>query len=502
MECRYRTSLLPRLAQRALDDMQQTLKRLVRLTAGYSLITLVGPLFTILLTPLYTHALSPADYGVVDIALTLAGLVAAIVTVGVDQALGAFFFDGDATHQRNLVTTGAIFGLVSGILAAVVIAALAVPLAELLFNNAGYALLMYVLALGIATRPFQSVLGSGLRLKMDVKRVNILGLVTILATVVINIWLVLVLGMKATGIIAGATIIALIAAVLSLFLARDLLRGSFLRREFDPLIRAGAGLLPGTLSYMLLANVDRLLLTQYVPPYEIGLYSIANKLVSMLWVLLSAVWTAWFPLALEIGNQPDAARQYARIFELFTAGSLMVALAIGIFSPEILTIFARDVYVPASSYALALMITGPVGLMGLFFQIGLYRTKKTHLVSVAVMIAAVVNILVNLWLNPTLGVWGAVIGTIVGIAVATGFQLLFSQRAMYIDYRWIRLTALFIGYLVLMVGFLLIPAINTIPIKIGSMLLFACLPLAVGIVSPAQIAAAVAAVRQRLSGAA
>jgi len=118
------------------------------------------------------------------------------------------------------------------------------------------------------------------------------------------------------------------------------------------------------------------------------------------------------------------------------------------------------------------------------------------------MIAAVVNILVNLWLNPTLGVWGAVIGTIVGIAVATGFQLLFSQRAMYIDYRWIRLTALFIGYLVLMVGFLLIPAINTIPIKIGSMLLFACLPLAVGIVSPAQIAAAVAAVRQRLSGAA
>jgi len=45
--------------------LRQTLARVIRLTAGYSLVTLLGPVFTVVLTPLYTRLLVPADYGVV-----------------------------------------------------------------------------------------------------------------------------------------------------------------------------------------------------------------------------------------------------------------------------------------------------------------------------------------------------------------------------------------------------------------------------------------------------
>jgi hypothetical protein len=49
------------------------LRQLARLMAGYSLALFVGPIFTILLTPLYTRVLSPADYAVLD-TLTALGL--------------------------------------------------------------------------------------------------------------------------------------------------------------------------------------------------------------------------------------------------------------------------------------------------------------------------------------------------------------------------------------------------------------------------------------------
>ena len=72
--------------------MRAILPRLVRLSAGYSLVTLAGPVLTILLTPLYTRVLSPADYGVVEAATTVSAFVNTLVLFAMDQALNAHFF--------------------------------------------------------------------------------------------------------------------------------------------------------------------------------------------------------------------------------------------------------------------------------------------------------------------------------------------------------------------------------------------------------------------------
>lgn len=85
--------------------MRSTLKHLVKLTAGYSPVTLIGPLSLIFLTPLYTRVLTPADYGVVDVVLTMVTLITTVVNLGLDQALNAFFYDGDLNYQKKLVTS-------------------------------------------------------------------------------------------------------------------------------------------------------------------------------------------------------------------------------------------------------------------------------------------------------------------------------------------------------------------------------------------------------------
>ena len=43
--------------------MRQTMKRFTKLAAGYSSVTLLGPVVTILLVPLCTRLLEPTGYG-------------------------------------------------------------------------------------------------------------------------------------------------------------------------------------------------------------------------------------------------------------------------------------------------------------------------------------------------------------------------------------------------------------------------------------------------------
>ena len=181
--------------------MQTTLKRLAKLTAGYSLVTLVGPLFTILLTPLYTRVLTPADYGVVEVALTFSALLSVFALGGMDQALSAYFFDGDETFRRNLVTTTLACVCVAGLLLGLLMFAFAHTLAEIFFKTETRYLIFQLLAINMVSSPVYSVIAAALRLRMGVRRVNVLGLAQLFTNVACNIVFVLFLHLRATGIV-------------------------------------------------------------------------------------------------------------------------------------------------------------------------------------------------------------------------------------------------------------------------------------------------------------
>jgi O-antigen/teichoic acid export membrane protein len=469
--------------------MRQTLMRLAKLTAGYSLVTLLGPIVTILLVPLYTRVLAPADYGVVDIALTFASLIGICINLGIDQALNAFFFDDGPDHQRNLITTAALFAGGCGLVAGMAMAALATPLAVALFKDADRSPIFYLLALSSITSAIYGIMSAGLRLQMRVKRVNVLGLTNLAATVVINIALILVLHLGATGIIIANVVTSLIVCVLSLILARDVLFGRFSRALLLPLVRTGLHLLPGTVSVVFLLQVDRLMLTQFVSTGDIGLYSIANKLASMIWVVFSAVGIAWNPMALEMANQPDAPRQYARVFEYSAVAWMWSAFGLGLFSPEILTIFTRPAYVPAAPYALALFIfNGPVSMAAGYFGTILFACKRTRWMSLPTITAGAVNVILNLILDPVFGVWGAVWATVIAGGVMMIGLYWLSWRGMRVPYRMSKVLVLFTVYLVLVAAFLIVSPLHTVPIKLMALFALSVSVLLTGLISRRELA--------------
>jgi O-antigen/teichoic acid export membrane protein len=444
-------------------------------------------MFTLLLTPLYTRVLSPADYGVVDVALTLSSVLAVLITFGVDQALGAHFFD-KANDKNDLVTTGVIYTLCIGILLAAAVAVFARPIAELLYKDPTRAITVQLLAVQLAAAPTYAVLSAALRLRMGIRRVNALGLAYLLTLIGCNIVFVLVLRMKATGIVAANAIATVTGCVVGLALTWQPLRGRMRSNLARRLLLTGGGLVPGALSVLALSSIDRLMLTQYVPQADLGLYSIANKLASMFNVATATVWAAWWPLALELAQKPDAPRQYARIFELFLSVAVPFAFALGAFAPEILSVFATARYIPAAPFALALLIYfGPVSLMSALFSIGLYAAKRTHLVSVVTIVGAVSNILLNLVLCPQFGVWGAVWATVIAGLLMMMLTYAFSRQVFFVDYRWVRIGLYIIIYIVAVMGLLATGLALSLPVRVVALAVLIALPFMLRFVSTQQV---------------
>src|SRR5262245_4899090 len=79
------------------------LRRLARHSAIYGLGGLVSRFIAILLLPLYTRYLTPADYGAVETLLALLAVFVTILRGGISSAFFRFWFDSDDPDHRRLV---------------------------------------------------------------------------------------------------------------------------------------------------------------------------------------------------------------------------------------------------------------------------------------------------------------------------------------------------------------------------------------------------------------
>jgi O-antigen/teichoic acid export membrane protein len=432
----------------------QRISQLTRLMAGYSIASLVGPIFTIILTPLYTRVLHPSDYAQLDVLTTLTGLAGSLASLGLGHALAVHFYDGDTTHQGNLLSTASALSLFWSVLVAGLLWLVANPLAERLLGGSHATGLFHLVALAIPLGALGLVMQTGLRLTMNVARANILAISNLLLMVILNVALVLWLRQGIWGIQLTLVLAACWMALAGWWLLRALVWGRLSWPLVHPVIRAGAGALPGVLALWALGYSDRLLLPLYgIDATERGLYAIAAKLASMLAIVIVPFQVAWMPLALSMREDPHAEQTYARVFVLFSSGALGLALLVTLFAPEILLIFTTSAYSGAAPYVAPLMYWTVANGMTICVGIGAGLEKRTEVTGISFLVGAIVNFVLNLVLIPLYGIWGAVWATLAGYAVVPILIYYWSQRIHPIRYQpWRVLAALVLQVVFLLIG--------------------------------------------------
>jgi len=433
------------------------LRRLATTGAAYTASSVLSKLVAVVLLPIYTAYLTPADYGAAEV--MLASLVAAsiLVRLGLIEALLRFYYLAGEDPRRVVATSfAALFWTATA--GAVVGLALAEPISEALLDRPDPELArLAVLGLWVLTLWEYAL--TLLRLDERARAYFNLTVLNVLATIPVTVWLVAVEDQGAAGILLGSFGTGLLFLAWRLWRERRRLTFvpelSLLRR----MIRFGLPTMPAELSLYSLSFIDRILIVRLAGLAEAGLYALAIKFAQGMNVLARGFQLAFPPLAYSIADDDEARRAYSLIVTWFAAVCAFFVAGLWLLARWIVDLLAAPEYFDAYE-AIGLLATG-IALYSLYLVlvVVLGRTGRTEFNLPATLAGTVANVVLNLLLIPPLGIVGAGIALVASYALVLGLMYALTQRLFPVPYEWGRLALLVaITAAIVAAGELLLPA--------------------------------------------
>ncbi|WP_448379196.1 oligosaccharide flippase family protein [Fervidobacterium sp.] len=181
--------------------------------------------------------------------------------------------------------------------------------------------------------------------------------------------------------------------------------------EVKEYLAYGLPFLPALLVYWFFTAVDRISLRQYTNFEEIGLYSAAFKIVSVMNLIQNGFTSYWIPLAYERYEKDSENKEFFRkanlavSFVLFSFGMLVLSVK------DIMFLILAKTYREASYIAPFLILAPVLDTLSHTTKLGINFKKKTYWHLVVASISALANYIGNTLLVPVLGAKGAAIST-------------------------------------------------------------------------------------------
>lgn len=391
------------------------------------------------LLPLYTHRLSPADYGVLQMLQVTLDVAAIALSAGTLAGVLRFFFKTDDEASRRSVFTTALWLLVvfNG-LAALLLVAFAPWLAEPIIGTPNGAHLLRLQAACFAAEPLGQVALLQLQARGRAGVYSTLSVVRLALQIALNVFFLVVLERGVEGVLLGTLITNVVMGVglaswqvattgwrPDLAIAKNLLRFGLPYRATT----AGAFVLTFADRYFLKARHD---LT------EVGLYGLAYQFGFLLIYASSAPFLqAWNPQRFALSTRPRAERDaaYDDGSRWFAIVVVSAALGLCVFARPILSLMAAATYAGAARLVPIIVAAYVLQAFTDAAELGIQISERTQYATLATWAAVVVVLIGYVVLIPPLGGLGAALATLAAFAVRLGFTWHFAQRLWPIRLR-------------------------------------------------------------------
>lgn len=401
----------------------------------------------LLMLPLYTRVLAPADYGALDLIVTCGVLVNLVVPLETAQALARFWNEREAGEpRRRLAGTVWSFTLAGYALFAAITLPLAEPIAQVLLGEARYTAALRAGLAFIAINGLFLLLQNQFRWELRPRAYAAVSVLYALLTLALVAALALGRGAGLEGVLWAQFTAAALCTGLSLWWLRGTLALVLHRADLAEMLRFSLPLVPAGIAVFASFYINRLMLNALATLGDVGQFGIASRLAGMVTLVLVGIQGALTPLIYAHHHEPETPARLARLFEGFIAVALVACLAIGLFGRELIATFATADY---ASAAPLLMWLAPAALLAqmYIFAPGISIAKKTTWQLLITLASAVLGAALNGWLIPIAGPAGAAIATLAAGVLFFGAWLVASQKLYPLPLRWAALalaTGLFV----------------------------------------------------------
>ena len=406
----------------------------VRQGVVYGLALAAAKGVSLLMVPVFTHFLEPADYGRLDIVQTLADLLSIVIGLGLADTL--FRFAGAAEDETERHTAAAnLFGfsVIVGVVA-LIAAQLAAPLvAEILPGDV--TLVQTRLIMGtLAMEGISLVLLSWLRMqeKSGLYLLGSLGRIVVQAAgVAVLLWM----GMGITGVLVAGMIAATALCLgLSLWCLRNTGISFEAARYKTYLIYGGPLVLTGMAGFVL-GSFDRWILADAIGPAAMAEYALAAKMALITAFATQPFDLWWLPNRFKLLGQQDGKQKCARAVGVGVTLAVTAAVGVAIGGPAVIRLVTPEAYHGATVYVPWLAALAAVHSVTTMINLGAMSGKTTVRPLMIDSGAAAIAVIGYLTLIPVYGGYGAIGATAIALTGRLIVTYKVSQNILRIPYR-------------------------------------------------------------------
>ena len=418
--------------------LARELKRLARHSAVYGIGGLVSRILAVVLLPLYTHYLPPSAYGKVEIVTAAIAVAAIVLQMGISSAFFRFYFDtADPDRRRVVVRTSFWFTMATSTLGLALGLVFAGPIGHAL--QLGHdPTLVRAAAVGLWAQANFQQLTALFRVEERSVAYAIASLANVLITIAAMVVFVAVFHWGAVGLVVGNFVGTLVVYVVLVAYRSEQLGFQFDRQLLRAMQGFGLPLVPSALALWAITFIDRLFVAHYKGNAEVGVYSVAVKVGSVVTFAIIAFRTAWPAFAYSIEDDRQAKRAYSYVLTYLLTLASWLALALGALAPWLVSLLANARYHRADKGVALLAFAFAFYAGYTVLAIGSGRARRTQLNWVVSGVGAAANIALNFWLIPRYGMVGAAISTAAAYVVLFVGMSLYSQSVYPVAYQWRR----------------------------------------------------------------
>ncbi len=418
-----------------MDDGGGRIRALLRQSLLYGLGSAASRSTSMILVPVLTRALSPTEYGRLDLDVSTMFFVAMALTLGIDVAVWRLFFDLDSERgRRDLIIT-----------ALAVQAAVCVPVTALLMASAGIwvptvtgqpgesanlRLLLLAVPMSVLTTTF----GTMLRARFQVWRSNILALLSF-SVIVVSTVVAMSTGHRS---VTAAVVSSVVGYAASMALGTVMLlrcgRASFSAPLARGLLRFGVALIPAAVALWTLPLSGRFVLAHLLGPAAVAQYGVAAKFAAVPMLAIGAFQSAWGPFALSMMHRADAARVYARVFTLMTVAGATFTATLAVLTPPLIRLLLTSEYLPAAPLVAWLTLGTVFTGLHVVTSIGPTIVKRPGVITAALVAGAGVALVGAIVLVPILGAEGAAVANAAGLGLGAYLPSRLTRRTYPVGY--------------------------------------------------------------------
>ncbi len=383
----------------------------------YAIGDIIPKALSFIVFPILTTYLSPSDYGIVNYVNSLNLLLFIVGLLSLNTYYLVYYFRKDDSAKRRLLGSLTIFVISINIIFVLLCMLVGKLFPTVFSSNIDFYPYIFI---GLLTNFFNlfSVFPSALyRMQERPIALTILNVGKGLLTTILTVVLVVSYRGDALSVLASNLVVTAVFAVIFMYITSKNMVFCIDKVIIKEGLKFSIPLIPGSIAYFLLSVSDRFFIERSLTLNDLGIYSTAVTLATILNIVINGAYKAFEPYIYKIYGSDDFDKKFDLILNTLITAVVIIGFGISLFSKEFFQIFASEKYQTVYLYVPLSVVSLVISSATVVYSTLLCAQDRTKQNSLATMIGGITSVIFNLLLIPVCGLYGSCAASIVAFLV-------------------------------------------------------------------------------------